>query len=229
MNEDQPGNDDPYADLFRPEEPAPEVGSTTETGRIFKSQGVDGHEEALIAIPAFKSGRLRTLDRDLTQHTEIIRPDIIEISETESLGDIPDVPATADRARSKRGSQASFIGSLTAPWVYLITIGVTLVFGLGNVLIFGGPPGIFAGIGLILVTLFVSFAVRPSDDIHAIYAPAISFFIMVITVGQIGLTATSLLDRLIEVLLILGSNYIWIIGSTVAALTIIALRRRSLS
>ncbi len=229
VNEDQPGNDDPYADLFRPEEPAPEVGSTTETGRIFKSQGVDGHEEALIAIPAFKSGRLRTLDRDSTQRTDIIRPDVIEIPETEIPGDLPDMPATTGRARTERGSQASFIGSLTAPWVYLITIGVTLVFGLGNVLIFGGPPGIFTGIGLILVTLFVSFAVRPSDDIHAIYAPAISFFIMAITVGQIGLPATSLLNRLIEVFLILGSNWIWIIGSTVAALTIIALRRRSLS
>jgi hypothetical protein len=229
VNEDQPGNDDPYADLFRPEEPAPEVGSTTETGRIFKSQGVDGHEEALIAIPAFKSGRLRTLDRDSTQRTEIIRPDVIEISETEIPGDLPEMPATVGRTRSERGSQASFIGSLTAPWVYLITIAVTLVFGLGNVLIFGGPPGIFTGIGLILVTLFVSFAVRPSDDIHAIYAPAISFFIMAITVGQIGLPATSLLNRLIEVFLMLGSNWIWIIGSTVAALTIIALRRRSLS
>ena len=229
VNEDQPGNDDPYADLFRPEEPVPEVGSTPETGRIFKSQGVEGHEEALIAIPAFKSGRLRTLDRDSTQRTDIIRPDVIEISETEIPGDLPDMPATTGRGRTERGSQASFIGSLTAPWVYLITIGVTLVFGLGNVLIFGGPPGIFTGIGLILVTLFVSFAVRPSDDIHAIYSPAISFFIMAITVGQIGLPATSLLNRLIEVFLILGSNWIWIIGSTVAALTIIALRRRSLS
>ena len=234
VNEDQPGNDDPYSDLFRPEDPAPDVGSTPETGRIFKSQGVDGHEEALIAIPAFKSGRLRTLDRDSNQRTEIIRPDIvepgiIEISASGSSGEIPDIPATTGRARSERGSQASFIGSLTAPWVYLITIGVTLVFGLGNVLIFGGPPGIFTGIGLIFVTLFVSFAVRPSDDIYAIYAPAISFFIMAITVGQIGLPATSWLNRLIEVFLILGSNWIWIIGSTVAALTIIALRRRSLS
>ncbi len=224
VSEDQTGNDDPYADLFRPEDPAPEPAASSETGRIFKSQGVDGHEEALIAIPAFKSGRLRTLDRDSAQRT-----DIIDITESESPSELTQTPETAVRTRSQRGTQASFIGSLTAPWVYLTTIGVTLVFGLGNVLLFGGPPGIFAGIGLVFVTLFVSFAVRPADDIHAIYAPAISFFIMAITVGQIGLPATSLLNRLIEVFLILGSNWIWIIGSTVIALTIIALRRRSLS
>jgi hypothetical protein len=219
-----PGNDDPYAELFRPEDSVPELVDSPVTGRIFKSQGVAGHEEALIAIPTFKSGKLRTLDRDSIQHT-----DVISVPGSDSVVELTETQATSGRTRQQRDSQASFIGSLTAPLVYLITIGVTLIFGLGNVLIFGGPPGIFTGIGLICATLFVSFAVRPTDDIHAIYAPAISFFIMAITVGQIGLPATSLLNRLIEVFLILGSNWIWIIGSTVIALTIIALRRRSLS
>ena len=43
---DQPGEE--YEALFRPEEPAaePVVAQITETGRVFKSQGVHGNEEA---------------------------------------------------------------------------------------------------------------------------------------------------------------------------------------
>jgi hypothetical protein len=224
VSENQTGSEDPYADLFRPEEPTPEPTTSPETGRVFKSQGVDGHEEALVAIPAFKSGRLRTLNRDSTQSTNIL-----EVAESEAPLERPKTAEPIGGTRSRQNAQGSFISSLTAPWVYLITIAVTLVFGLGNILLFGGPPGILTGIGLVFVTLFVSFAVRPADDIHAIYAPAISFFIMAITVGQIGLPATSLPNRFIEVFLILGSNWIWVIGSTVIALTVIALRRRSFS
>ena len=46
-----------YEVLFRPKEPTPE------TGRVFKSQGVHGNEEALLALPHSRIRKLRTLER----------------------------------------------------------------------------------------------------------------------------------------------------------------------
>ena len=230
-----------YEDLFRPQEPAPvntEVpqSTPTETGRIFRSQGVAGHEEALIAIPAQKSGKLRTLTRD-TQRVAVgdldsniaFPPEISSPPGIALHAPAPTAQTSSHEERvTKSGSRSELVGSLSAPWVYLITISVTLIFGLGDVLIFGGEPGILSGLGLLLATLFTSFAVRPSSDVHAIYAPAISFFIMAATVGQINLTDSNLINRGVTVFFILGNNWIWVIGSTVAALIIVALRRRSL-
>lgn len=227
VNEELPPAEDPYASLFRPEEPS---ATPSETGRVFRSQGVTGHEDALMAVPANKAGKLRTLTRDTTVST-----DVLTVSSGASAPEkvvTVDVSEHSDRGepapRVRTSSRAAVVGSLTAPLVYAITIGVTLVFGLGNVLIFGGQPGALTGIGLIGATLFVSIAVQQSDDIHAIYAPAIAFFVTAITVGQINVTATSILDRAIDVFFVLGQNWLWIIGSTVIALTIVALRRRSL-
>jgi hypothetical protein len=95
-------------------------------------------------------------------------------------------------------------------------------------LIFGGEPGAFAGVGLLAASIFVSLAVRSQDDSQAIFAPAIAFFVMAITVGQINVTDTSLINRFISVFFILGNNWFWVIGSTIIALGVVAFRRRSL-
>ncbi len=53
-----------------PEEPAPaaahpvaSAGPVADTGRLFRSQGVTGHDATVLAVPADRAGRLRTLDR----------------------------------------------------------------------------------------------------------------------------------------------------------------------
>lgn len=249
MSQDEP--EDPYANLFRPvepeiveieveiEQPSSATPEPAETGRVFKSLGVTGHEEALVAVPVHKAGKLRTLTRDDSQRTNVIPVSTstvigtdtsnLEASNVEVLEE-PAVKVRTERSTRARSSSArpEFIGSLSALWVYAITIAVTMIFSLGDVLIFGGLPGFLSGLGLLLATIFVSFAVRQSDDIHVIYAPAIAFFLMAITVGQINVTANSFFDRLIEVFFILGGNWIWILGSTAFALTVVAIRRRSL-
>lgn len=248
MSQDE--TEDPYANLFRPvepeiaeveveveaedEQPSSATPEPAETGRVFKSLGVIGHEEALVAVPAHKAGKLRTLMRDDSHHADVIAVSTSTVSSADiSNVEVREEPSPRIRTeRSARTRSAStrpeFIGSLSALWVYTITIAVALIFGLGNVLIFGGLPGFLSGLGLLLATIFVSFAVRQSDDIHVIYAPAIAFFLMAITVGQINVTANSFFDRLIEVFFILGGNWIWILGSTAFALTVVAIRRRSL-
>ncbi len=252
-HQNPPQVDDPYASLFRPEEPV--VGaqgdspsenapaSRAETGRIFKSQGVSGHDEALLAVPNQKSTKLRTLARDSKQSTDVItinssNSGVGEVSEIAMHMPAPDLtpenPEQSPRVRRRNTSRqqasgrSSLIDSLSTPWVYAITIAVTVIFALGNVFLFDSQPGALTGIGLLGATVFVSFAVRSSDDIHAVFAPAIAFFIVAITVGQINFSGSGLINRSIEVFFVLGENWIWIIGSTVIALTIVALRRRSL-
>ena len=256
INQDQIAPEDPYASLFRPEEPQPDSRASThkdsesntpsETGRVFKSQGVSGHEEALLAVPHQKSGKLRTLSRSSQQNTDVIAINAsasgsaanMSISEIAMHMPAPDQPlANSEQSprvrnqetpRKRSSGRSTFVDSLSAPWVYSITIAVTMIFALGNVFLFNSQPGALTGIGLLGATVFVSFAVKTPDDIHAIYAPAIAFFIVSITVGQINFSGSGLINRGIEVFFVLGQNWIWIIGSTVIALTIVALRRRSL-
>ena len=117
-------------------------------------------------------------------------------------------------------------GSLTGLGVYAVTIGVTLILAFGETLIFGGEPGVITGIGLLVVSIFAAFAVRTYDGIHAIFAPSIAFFVVTLTAGQVGINATGLTSRAVVVFFLLGGNWIWIVGSTAAALVIVALRRR---
>lgn len=223
---DQPG--DEYEALFRPDEPAPvpipaEVMPTAvgpvETGRVFKSQGVQGNEEALLALPTGRTSKLRTLERVNTP---------AQAEEARQSGIASPALAAPEEERVRASGRGAVFGSLSALWIYGITIGATLIFGLLDVLIFGGEPGAFTGVGLLGVSIFVSLAVRSQDDSQAIFAPAIAFFAMAITVGQINVTDTSLINRFVSVFFILGNNWFWVIGSTIISLGIVAFRRRSL-
>ena len=50
---------------------------------------------------------------------------------------------------------------------------------------------------------------------------------MAMTVGQINVTDTSLMNRFVTVFFTLGNNWFWVIGSTIVALGVVAFRRRS--
>ena len=131
-----------------------------------------------------------------------------------------------ERRDERRESQRASSGSLTGLGVYAVTIGVTLILAFGETLVFGGEPGVITGIGLLVVSIFAAFAVRTYDGIHAIFAPSIAFFVVTLTAGQVGINATGLTSRAVVVFFLLGGNWIWIVGSTAAALVIVALRRR---
>ncbi len=234
---DQPGEE--YEALFRPDEPAPESAPAdlapssvdrVETGRVFKSQGVQGNEDALLALPAGRTSKLRTLERvnTPTQSEHISQGGIaLHAPVPDRAGHIPGPEAPqAEQVRSS--GRGAVFGSLSALWIYGITVGATLLLGLLDVLIFGGEPGAFTGVGVMGVSIFISLAVRSQDDSQAIFAPAIAFFVMAITVGQINVTDTSLINRFVSVFFILGNNWFWVIGSTIIALGVVAFRRRSM-
>lgn len=131
-----------------------------------------------------------------------------------------------EQHEERRERQRAASGSLTGLGVYAVTIGVTLILAFGETLVFGGEPGIITGIGLLIVSIFAAFAVRTYDGIHAIFAPPIAFLIACLTAGQVGINASGLTGRAVVVFFLLGGNWIWIVGSTAAALVIVALRRR---
>lgn len=234
---DQPGEE--YEALFRPDEPAPEpfpveviptAAGAVETGRVFKSQGVQGNEEVLLALPTGRTSKLRTLERvsNPARAEHVSQGGIaVHAPVPDRAGHVP-APLVLNEERIHSGGRGAIFGSLNALWIYGITVGATLIFGLVDVLIFGGEPGAFTGVGLLGVSIFVSLAVRSQDDSQAIFAPAIAFFAMAITVGQINVTDTSLINRFVSVFFILGNNWFWVIGSTIIALGIVAFRRRSL-
>ena len=133
-----------------------------------------------------------------------------------------------DRSTQRRneGGVGSSSGTLTGLGVYAVTIGVTVILAFGETLFFGGEPGVITGIGLLVVSVFAAFAVRTRDAVNAIFAPPIAFFIAAVTAGQVGLNANDFSGRLVALFFLLGASWVWIVGSTVAALVIVALRRR---
>ena len=225
-------------------------------GRLFRSRGGPERDDAITAVGSMQARRLRTMARGdeavvveepgvvAVAESNVIVDEAVPVLPPASSGE--PAPALAimagatrtanpptreipPRATSRPGREARerpVSGSLTALGVYAVTIGVTVILAFGETLFFGGEPGIITGIGLLLVSIFAAFTVRTYDGIHAIFAPAIAFFVASITAGQVGVTATGLTGRAVVVFFLLGGNWMWIVGSTVAALVIVALRRR---
>ena len=215
-------------------------------GRLFRSRGAPERDDVIVAVGSMQARRLRTLARAdepvavaAAGIPESALPPILPVaasSEPAPALQVMATPAAANRvttakSRGKRPGkpeqrERTGSGSLTGLGVYAVTIGVTLILAFGETLLFGGEPGIITGIGLLVVSVFAAITVRTYDGIHAIFAPAIAFLIITLTAGQLGITATGLTGRAVVVFFLLGANWIWIIGSTAAALVIVALRRR---
>lgn len=219
-------------------------------GRLFRSRGAPEREDAIVAVGSMQARRLRTLARadepsavqPPEREPEAQEPALAPILPVAASGEpapalqVMAAPPAANRVTTakprstrkdrKDDRERTGSGSLTGLGVYAVTIGVTLILAFGETVLFGGEPGIITGIGLLIVSVFAAFTVRTYDGIHAIFAPAIAFLIVSLTAGQVGITATGLTGRAVVVFFLLGSNWIWILGSTAAALVIVALRRR---
>ena len=225
-------------------------------GRLFRSRGGPERNDAITAVGSMQARRLRTLSRSdeaavveapavvAVAESNVIVDEPVPVLPPASSGEpapalaimagatrtpAPPTRAAPPRTTARPGREARErpgSGSLTALGVYAVTIGVTVILAFGETLFFGGEPGIITGIGLLLVSIFAAFTVRTYDGIHAIFAPAIAFFVASITAGQVGVTTTGMTGRAVVVFFLLGGNWMWIVGSTVAALVIVALRRR---
>jgi hypothetical protein len=207
-----------------------------DTGRLFRSQGVVDHDEAVLALASDRAGRLRTLVR----RDDTALPDAGPIDADAPVGAHeeqvvavegiePDATDKARRGRRRRAAQPGHRArGITGGAVYLIVIGVTTLVAFANVLISDGKVGWLTGLALVISSVYAALTVRREDDAVAIIVPPVAFLVAALTAGQlfIGSAEGSLLNRAVVAFFTLADNWIWIIGATAAALVIVLVRRR---
>jgi hypothetical protein len=206
-----------------------------DTGRLFRSQGVVNHDEAVLALTSDHAGRLRTLAR----RDEAVLPDAGPVGtqaqvdpDGEQVPGIDGVGAAVDGSRRRRtmrrGEQGHRARGVTGGAVYLIVIGVTVLVAFANVLIADGKVGWPTGLALVISSVYAALTVRREDDTVAIIVPPVAFLVAALTAGQlsIGSAENSLLNRAVVAFFTLADNWIWIIGATAASLVIVLVRRR---
>lgn len=221
--------------VVEPEAPAvPVADPIADTGRIFRSQGVTGHDDAVLAIG--NDRRLRTLERRSDyEPVEVVVPVVAGASAAGDAASVHQViPAPADHAPGEvpvadvPRSRIHRSRSITAGAVYIVVIGVTVVVGFLNAWLSSGDLGWPTGLALLASSVYAALTVRREDDTAAIIIPPVAFLIAALTAGQVfvGALEGSLLNRVVVVFFTLAANWVWIIGATVAALAIVLVRRR---
>ena len=244
-------SEDPYAALFRPEsEPAEEVAveevalevvaaapqEQPATGRLFRSVGASAVVGAVPAISAAQAGKLRSMvpASAPTPPPVVIAPDssppAAVVASVVTIDGPPEAEVSAQGKRSSRATNrersARGGGSLTGMGVYAVVIGVTVAVAFVNVILFGPNINAISGVALAVISVIAALLVRRADDVTAIIAPPLAFGLAAVTAAQIGLTTTTLANRFITAFFTLGNNWYWVIGSTLAAMAIVAVRRR---
>ena len=87
--------------------------------------------------------------------------------------------------------------------------------------------GIIADVALVVVTLIVGILIQKQDWLASVWAPPLSWFIALITVGQFATRSTGSFKAKQAILLVygLGAHAIWIVGCTVLAIVIHFIRQ----
>lgn len=133
-------------------------------------------------------------------------------------------PAVASGRRAAHATPG-----VAAPGVWLVVVGVTVVMAFADALVGQrGQLGWLTGIALLAASVYGALVVRRDDDIVAVIAPPLSFFLATITAGQLMLPPSGglLVREAFMIITTLGGNALWIFGSTLIALAIVAIRRR---
>ena len=138
------------------------------------------------------------------------------------------IPAevAASAPSGRRGAHAA--PGIRATGVWLVVIGVTVVFAFADALAVGRTGlGWLTGAALLISSIYAAIVVRRDDYLIAVIAPPIAFFIATITAGQLTLPASGdlLLREALMIVTTLGNNAAWIFGSTLVALAIVLIRR----
>ena len=214
------------------------------TGRLFRSAGAASVDGALPAISSSQASRLRTMVPASAPSAppapiesvvglgaaHDVDAEVIDAVPVITMTGQPEAPVNARAHRSSRSvdrEAASRGGRLTGMGVYALVLGVTVFAAFVNVLLFGPEINAITGIALAVVSVVSALLVRRADDVTAIIAPPLAFGLAAVTAAQVGLTTTTLANRFITAFFTLGNNWFWIIGSALAAMVIVAVRRRS--
>lgn len=226
-----PALDDDFSGYFRPIEPKtesitqppaedgvedlaePPAEGQAGTGRLFRSAGVQTTTEAIPAMRADQARKLRTAKRD----------DSAGADQPELVIEGPD-ETRSDRRRSG-GRKAP---GLRPGAVYVVDIGVTVLFAFIDVLIRSDGLGWITGLGMLIAAIYTALVVRQSDWVVTLIAPPIAFLVAAVTAGQLDLGpgGDAFLNRIAHVFFTLGGNWYWIVLAVGAAFAIRLGRQR---
>ena len=269
--------DPDFEDLFRPGTPEsalhePEVlpvlddeaEADLEEGRLFRSQGVMAHPQAVLAIPI--GSRLKSLSRTSADPDGLMSDDpyaddegidevppmavaappvaaarerVVPVVSTVDSSRTPDAPRMPDPIAATSAARPSSVdaedtgsvfGQRAIPgFAVWIIIGVlTLVAAFLNAFLSSGQLGWPTGLVLFASTIYCALIVRRSDLLLVIIAPPLVFLLAAATAGQIGVTGGGLVNRAADLFFALGDNWLWIVGSVIAAIALTVIRRSAL-
>jgi hypothetical protein len=221
--------------------------TSTGTGRLFRSLRAEGAtaEAALPALTLDEAVGLRSVTLG-----SLTAPPTGEPVQTPDPGRAPEpgleyaevaprpteddlspasvVPEVSPGDRAAGHAQPRTPG-IPAVGVWLVVTGVTVVIAFADALTVGRTQlGWLTGAALLAASIYAAFVVRRDDDIVAIIAPPLAFFLATITAGQLTLppSGSLLVREAFMIITTLGANAVWIFGATIAALVIVLLRRR---
>ena len=131
------------------------------------------------------------------------------------------VEAVADRRTSLR------TGGLTYPGVAVVVIATTVVVAFIEALL-RKEIGVLTGVALLGSSVYAALVVRRVDIWAAVVMPPLAFLVATLTAGQLTQTRTGhfFIDQGSLLLLVLGRNALWVLGTSLVCLVIVLVRRR---
>ena len=221
---------------------APAADAAPATGRLFRSATApaDLAPEAIVPLrrtapePPLKPAELSDVaDAEPSAAASPQRQEAFDEVAAYAFGsaatrtvDAPAEPIAAAAEPTHTGRSSATGLSARGIWVVVVT--VTVIMGFADAVLRGGTLGWLTGLGLLTSSIYAAAAARPADMRWAVVVPPLALAITAVTAGQLTLpTGTSLLLR--EAFMLLGTlttTAPWTIGSVVATLVIVLVRRR---
>ena len=122
---------------------------------------------------------------------------------------------------------AGTTGGLTYTGVAVVVIATTVVVAFVEALL-RKEIGVLTGVALLASSVYAALVVRRVDIWAAVVIPPLAFLVATLTAGQITQTRTGhfFIDQGSLLLLVLGRNALWVLGTTLVCLAIVLVRRR---
>ncbi len=116
---------------------------------------------------------------------------------------------------------------LTYSGVFVVVGGATFLVALAEALL-RHDLGVLTGLALLASSIYAALVVRPADIWAGVVVPPLAYLAAVLTAGQLTVDRTSrlLVDEGSLLFIQLGSNALWILGTTAVCLAIVLVRRR---
>jgi hypothetical protein len=214
----------------------PDRQPNSDTGRLFRSQGVTDRPDTVLALESGRFTRLRTLERgDTAPNADpsdmAVAALLVEPAPEPTSGDpMPPRETSASATRRERRSTSARTSGRGASGIIVsgVVIAITVIIGFANAALGGGSLGWPTGLALLVSSIYGAMAIRRADDTIAFLIPPVAFLVAALTAGQLFLDSGegSLLNRGVIVFFSLADNWLWILGSTLVALVIVLVRRR---